>query len=143
MTKMMKGGSARALLCVLAVTVLTPSVAQAQDILMRRPIIVKKSSGTGNPPATPAPSDPDVIDPGLVCDANAPRRTIDAQWLAETHTGTTDAASNCVNTTTTYHCSVVTVCAVGGTETPIVSEASDATCEQYFKDRGPIYAPAT
>ena len=142
MTKMTKGGSGRALLGVLAMTVLMPSVADAQDILMRRPIIVKKSSGTGNPPVTPpTTSDPDVIDPGLVCDANAPRRIIDAQWLAQPVTGSTDTAGNCVNVSTTYHCSVVTVCAVGGSETPITSEASDATCEQYFKDRGPIIAP--
>lgn len=158
-----KGGVCRrVLLAAVAMTVVMPTYAQAQTegdtVIMRRPIILKKSSGSPTtppvvdptppvivvPPVTDDPEEVDpIVDPGSACDEDADRRIIDARWVSDTKTTGENADGSCTDTKTSYHCTVVTACRVGGNDTPVTSDAADAVCREFLENRGPIIEPMT
>lgn len=97
---------------------------------MRRPL--PKIEGEAQPPVVTTP-DPEVNEPDSACDASSPRRTVSATWIPEQTTlPKYSETDGCTPVKTTYHCSIVTVCAVGGTETPVTSDAPDKSCVDFL-----------
>lgn len=121
-------------------------IAEAQDsgsVIMRRPLILRKSTGTG--PSTPeVPStnpEQDVPDPTTLCDkgANSPTAVgVSAAWVLDGATVTKDA-SQCRVVTTTVHCQATYACEVEGNSLTFTADAPDSTCENF---PGPVSYPA-
>jgi len=97
---------------------------------MRRPL---PAVVAGDQPPVVTTPDPEVNEPDSACDASSPRRVIAASWLPEQSTLPKNSEDDtCTPVKTTYHCSVVTVCAVGGTQTPVISDAPDKSCVDFL-----------
>ena len=100
---------------------------------MRRPLPMAKGDGGG--PVVVVPDKPEVNEPDSACDANSPRRTISATWIPDRTS--LPSTGECTPVTTTYHCAIVTVCAVGGTQTPVTSDAPDSSCVAFLGEGFP------
>ena len=97
---------------------------------MRRPLPAIVAGDESPVVTTPAS---EVNEPDSACDASSPRRVIAANWLPEQATlPKYSETDTCTPVKTTYHCSVVTVCAVGGTQTPVTSDAPDKSCVDFL-----------
>lgn len=103
---------------------------------MRRPL--PTTEGTGGTPVVVVPDKPEVNEPDSACDANSPRRTISAAWIpSQTTLPKYSETDECTPIKTSYTCSIVTVCAVGGTQTPVTSDAPDSSCVAFLGEGVP------
>lgn len=123
-------------------------VAEAQDsgsVIMRRPLIVRKPTGTGTPgtPGTENPSTTpgqDVPEPTSICDkgAGSPAAIpVSAAWVLDGSSVSKDS-SQCSVVTQTVHCQATYACRVEGNDLTFTADAPDSTCENF---PGPVSYP--
>lgn len=157
MAVIVKAGLAMSLASLLA------STAMAQDVIMRRPLPKENGVGTPTPSPTPTPGStptptpeetptptptPDVVTPveedpvTTVCDsATSEEATLSqVQWIEAGWTAPKPGADSCETQTMQYTCQATYTCDVDGERRSFVSEAPDATCENF---PGEVASPPT
>lgn len=119
-------------------------IAEAQDsgstVIMRRPLIVRKSTGPSTPELPSTNPGEEAPDPTNMCDkgANSPEAVgIYASWVLDGGRVVKDS-QQCNVVSIVLHCVATYACEVDGNDLMFTADAPDSTCENF---PGPVSYP--